>query len=161
MTMLAVGTLSLMALTALVYWREGLFTAATMFVNVILAGLAAFDFAGPLADLLEARAAGTPLAGYEDGLCRMALFGLALGLLRLATRLLAPKELDYAPALQRGGALAFGLLTGYLAAGFLICTLQTLPWPGYNAFADEHAAARAVLPDRAWAPFVPPARPPK
>jgi hypothetical protein len=149
---LEVGTLLVMALVAFVCWREGLLTAVTRFVNVLAAGLVAFSFWEPLADLLEPHA-----AGYEDGLCLMGLFALTLGALRLLTHFLAPKELDYPPALQRGGGLVFGLATGYLAAGFLVCVLQTLPWSEHFLFFDpgRQGAARAVLPpDRAWLALV-------
>jgi hypothetical protein len=84
----------------------------------------------------------------------MTLFALTLGPLRVVTHLLAPKELGYPRALQRGGGLVFGLATGYLAAGFLLCVLQTLPWPEHVPILDAGqpgTAFRAVLPpDRAW-----------
>jgi hypothetical protein len=149
---LALGTLLVMALVALVCWREGLLTAVTRFVNVLAAGLVAFSFWEPLADLLEPRC-----AGYEDGLCLMGLFALTLGALRLLTHFLAPQELDYPPALQRGGGAVFGLATGYLAAGFLLCVLQTLPWSEHFLFFDpgRQGVVRAVLPpDRAWLALV-------
>jgi hypothetical protein len=154
--MIAAGTLLLMALTGLVFWREGLLTAVTMLVNVGLAGAAAFSLGGPLAGLLEARTVGTALAGYEDGLCLMVVFALTLAGLRLTTHLLAPRQLDYPPLLQRGGALVFGLATAYLAAGFLVCVLETLPWPEHALFAERRAGTREVLaPDRVWQAFLP------
>ena len=153
--MLAFLTVVLMAGVACAFWRQGLLAAVAMGVNVFLAGLAAFTFWEPLADLLEPRLAGTFLAGYEDGLCLVALFCLALGALRLATHALAPRAAAYPPALQRGGAVAFGLATGYLVAGFLLCVLQTLPWQEHFLFFDDPGdpgtAVRQVLPpDRAW-----------
>jgi hypothetical protein len=153
--MLAFLTVVLMAGVACAFWRQGLLAAVAMCVNVFLAGLVAFNFWEPLADLLEPRLAGTVLAGYEDGLCLVGLFCLTLGLLRLATYVLVPRPPAYPPALQRGGAVAFGLATGYLVAGFLLCVLQTLPWEEHFLFFDDPAdpgtAVRQVLPpDRAW-----------
>jgi hypothetical protein len=153
--MLAFLTVVLMAGVACAFWRQGLLAAVTMCVNVVVAGLVAFNFWEPLADLLEPHLAGTALAGYEDGLCLVALFCLALGLLRLALYLLVPRPPAYPPALQRGGAVAFGLATGYLVAGFLLCVLQTLPWEEHFLSFDDPGrpagALRQVLPaDRAW-----------
>jgi uncharacterized membrane protein required for colicin V production len=156
--MLPVATLLIMAVVVYVYWREGLLTAVTMFVNVLLAGLVAFNFYEPLADLLDPLFAGSILAGYEDGICLVGLFALAFGLLRLLTNSMASTELEYPGWLLRGGGVLFGLLTGYLASGFLVCVLQTLPWQenflGFNPKYDPDqplAGARQVLPpDRVW-----------
>ena len=153
--MLAFLTLVLMAGVAFAFWRQGLLAAAAMAVNVVLAGLVAFASWEPLADRIEPHLAGTFLAGYEDGLCLVALFCLALGLLRLATHFLVPRLPAYPVAVQRGGAVGFGLATGYLVAGFLLCVFQTLPWQENFLFFDDPAdpgtAVRQVLPpDRAW-----------
>src|SRR5947209_8281922 len=91
-------TVLLMLGVAYAFWREGALTAATAFVNVLAAGLLAFAFFEPLADELEPLLAGTFLQGYEDSLCLMTLFGLALALLRLAANTFAPVEPDYPPA---------------------------------------------------------------
>ena len=153
--MLAFLTVVLMAGVALAFWRQGLLAALVMCFNVVLAGLVAFNFWEPAADVLEPRLAGTFLAGCEDGLCLVGLFCLALGLLWLATHVLAPRPPAYPPALQRGGALVFGAATGYLVAGFLLCVLQTLPWQEHFLSFDDPdqpgGAVRQVLPpDRAW-----------
>ncbi len=148
----------IMAAVTYAYWREGLLTAATMCVNVFLAGLVAFNFFEPIADQLDQFLAGTFFHGYEDSFCLVVLFCLTLGLLRLATNNLASKEVDYPPALLRGGGVVFGLVTGYLVSGFLVCVLQTLPWDvDFLLFDYRHdpnepgAAVRRVLPaDRVW-----------
>jgi hypothetical protein len=156
--MLQIMTVLMMLAVAYAFWREGLMTAATMFVNVILAGLVAFNFWEPLADLLGPMLAGSILDGYEDALVMLILFALTLGVLRLATNTLCNKDLEYPPALLRGGGLVFGLLTGYLVAGFLVCLMQTLPWhKDFWWFEPEFdpgkptAVIRHVLPaDRVW-----------
>ncbi len=147
----------IMLLVAYVYWHEGLFTACSMCGNVFVAGLVAFNFWEPLADFLEPPLSGTFMAGFEDCLCLMILFCLTLGLLRIVTNLLAKRLIEFPELLQRAGGLAFGLITGYLLAGFLVCTLQTLPWhrnfmlfePKYEA-GPEHAFRRLFPPDRVW-----------
>ncbi|HJT76934.1 MAG TPA: hypothetical protein VJ739_06995 [Gemmataceae bacterium] len=156
--MLAFATVVIMGVVVYVFWREGPLTAVTMFVNLLLAGLVAFNFFEPLADLLDPIFAGSVVAGYEDGLCLVGLFALTFGLLRLATNSMATTELEYPGWLLRGGSVLFGLLTGYLAAGFLVCVLQTLPWQenflGFNPRYDPDqplAGARQYLPpDRVW-----------
>ncbi len=148
----------IMAVCAYAYWREGLLTAFTMFVNVFLAGLVAFNFFEPVADVLDPMVRGTFLSGYEDVLALMGLFCPTLALLRYLTNRLAGNDLEYPPALWRGGGVLFGLAAGYLVAGFLACVLQTIPWhenflgfdPQYNP-QGQAKAIRTVLPaDRVW-----------
>ncbi len=152
-------TIVIMAATAYAYWREGLLTACTMCLNVFLAGLVAFNFWEPLADLLDPMfGAGNSSYHYEDSICLMVLFCSTLALLRWITNSLARTELEFPPAVLRGGGLLFGLATGYLMSGFLICVLQTLPWHENFMFFDPHYDAnaparfiRTVLPpDRLW-----------
>jgi len=156
--LLGVFTLLVMLIVAYAYWREGLLTACTMFVNVFLAGLITFNFFEPLADLLESAIADTFLHGWEDALCMMVLFSFTLGFLRLVTNSIAPTDLDYPPILLRAGGVFFGVATGYLASGIIVCILQTLPWHehfmGFDAEYDPNVAGgglRSVLPpDRVW-----------
>src|SRR5262249_57124072 len=59
------------------------------------------------------------------------------------------------PLLHRGGGVVFGMITGYLVSGFLLCVLQTLPWHERFMFFDptyeQGAGLRRVLPaDRVW-----------
>ena len=147
-----------MAGVAYAFWREGLLTAVTMTVNVFLAGIVAFAFWEPIADWLGPMFADSFLHGYEDAICLVALFGVTLGLLRLLTNNLANAQLEYYPALRQAGTAAFGLLTGYLASGFLLCVLQTLPWHanflGFDYRAGQNAggpqAPRVLPPDHVW-----------
>jgi hypothetical protein len=151
-------TVVIMAICAYAYWREGVLTAFTMFVNVFLAGLLAFNFFEPVADLLDPMIRSTFLSGYEDTLALMVLFCASLGLLRLVTNNLAVTDVEYPPALWRGGGVLFGLAAGYLAAGFLACVMQTIPWHenflGFDPKYDPEGKAklaRTVLPaDRVW-----------
>jgi hypothetical protein len=151
-------TILIMILVAYAYWREGLLTACSMFLNVFLAGLVTFNLFEPLADLLEPSLADSFLHGWEDAVCLMVLFCFTLGFLRLLTNSIAPSDLEYPPALLRAGGVFFGLATGYLASGVIVCILQTFPWHenfiGFEAKYDARApgsAARSILPpDRVW-----------
>jgi uncharacterized membrane protein len=150
-------TIVIMVLVAYAYSREGLFTACTMAINVLLAGLVAFNFWEPLAALLDPSLAGSFLHGYEDAFCLIALFAVALGLLRVLANNLAPARIEFSGYVQTGAGILFGLITGYLVSGFLICTLQTLPWhenfmffePKYEA-GPEHLVRHVLPPDRVW-----------
>jgi len=151
-------TLVIMGLITYAFWREGLLTALTTAANVFLAGLAAFAFWEPLAGLLGPMFAGSFLQGYEDAVSLMVLFAIALGLLRVAVNNLANAHLEYHPLLRQGGTVVFGLLTGYLASGFLLCVLQTLPWHVHFLQFDYRVqengggakAPRVLPPDHAW-----------
>jgi hypothetical protein len=141
---------------AYAYFREGLMTAVTMMINVLLAGLITFNFYEPLAAEMESALAGSFLAGFEDALCLFGLFTLSLGALRAITHNLASSELALPPAVQQGGAALFGLLTGYLVVGFLMCLLQTLPlndkFLGFESQVDPGGPGlrRVLPPDRVW-----------
>ena len=151
-------TVLIMAGVTYAFWREGLLTALTTACNVFLAGLVAFAFWEPIADVLSSLLADTFLHGYEDALCLVVLFALALGLLRLATNNLASAHLEYHSLVRQGGIVFFGMVTGYLASGFLLCVLQTLPWHanfmGFDYHVDKNAGGaktpRVLPPDHVW-----------
>lgn len=149
-------TILFMGVVAYAYWREGPLTAFAMCCNTFVAGLIAFNFWEPIADALEPPFAGNFLKGTEDALALMALFIGVLALLRWVTNTLASTYMEYPTLLNRGGALLFGLLTGYLAAGFLVCVLQTLPWPrNFLTFETYEPGKTAGLrrylpPDMVW-----------
>src|SRR6516165_2544827 len=117
--MLQFLTLIIMAAIGYAYLREGLFTAFVMCCNVMLAGLVAFNFWEPLADLLDPTFAPSVLHGFEDAVCLILLFSVTLGRLRSVTNLLSRTPVRFAAGLQQGGGAGFGLLTGYLGTGFL------------------------------------------
>lgn len=138
------------------FFVQGLSTAFTTFCNVILAGLIAFNFWEPLADLLEPPLSRSFFAGYEDAICLTALFAVAFGLLRITTNALSGAAIDFHPLAQRAGGVFFGLATGYLLAGFVVCVFQTLPWhenfAGYEPDWQAHQSGFEDLipPDRVW-----------
>src|SRR5579885_3154258 len=98
----------IMAAIAYAFWREGPLTAFAMCANVLVAGLLAFNFWEPLANLLEPFLAGSFMEDTEDALALMAIFLPALMLLRWATNSMAATHMEYPPILYRGGAVVFG-----------------------------------------------------
>jgi hypothetical protein len=120
-------TFLIMLAGAYAFWRQGVLPAFAMAVNVLLAGLVAFNFFEPIAKQLDPMLADTFLQGYEDSFVLVALFSLALLFLRWASNELIHLFIPYNPLVQQGGAVLFGALAGYLVAGFLTCVAQTLP----------------------------------
>jgi hypothetical protein len=153
--MLTVLTILIMLATAYAFFGQGLLTAFAMTVNVLVAGLVAFCFFEPLADALRQAISGSPVEGYEEWICMMGLFVISLGLLRLTTNAVAPSEPELMPILQQIGGALCGLVTGYLAAGFIVCAMQTLPiaedFLGFSAKIEAAGGMRRYLPpDRVW-----------
>lgn len=153
--MLAFLAILMMLILAYCYWAEGLFTAASMCVNVVLAGIIAFNFWEPLASELDVLARGSILSGYEDFLVLIGLFTISLSLLRLFTNNLCHKQVVYLGYVQQVGGAIFGLATGFFTAGFFVCALQTLPWhENFVHFEprgpNEVGLRRILPPDRVW-----------
>jgi hypothetical protein len=148
----------IMLASAYAFWRQGVLSALVMVVNVLLAGLITFNFFEPIAAELDSMLADTFLHGYEDSLCLVALFSLTLTFLRWAANALIHTTIEYHPILQQGGAVLFGLLAGYLTAGFLLCVAQTLPLSENFLKFDVRSEANApgaklrriMPPDRVW-----------
>jgi hypothetical protein len=138
------------------YFREGMLTALTTLVNVFIAGLVAFNFYEPLSETLENTFVNSPLNNYEDALSLFGLFIATFALLRGITNNLAIGEIEFHALAQQICATGFGVLAGYLLAGFLLCMMQTLPWDqkflGFRSYVDDPPVAfRSLLPpDRVW-----------
>lgn len=149
---------ALMLAGAYAFWREGVLPAFAMCVNILLAGLIAFNFFEPIAVELEPLLTDSFLHGYEDSFGLVALFSLALLFLRWASNALIHTELPYHPIVQQAGAALFGMLAGYLVAGFLLCVAQTLPldehFLKFDAAVNPHShnekIRRLMPPDRVW-----------
>lgn len=153
--MLAFVTVLIMLAVAYVYTTEDLSTACFMFCNVMAASLVTANFWEPVADLMEPAFAGSFIYGYEDAFTMVFFFSLSLGLMRLATNNVANAMMEFPPLAHRIGGAVFGLLTGYVTAGFLVCVLQTLPWHEnfmyFEAKYEPGDVMRSTFPsDRAW-----------
>jgi hypothetical protein len=156
--MLGFLTFLIILITVYVFWHQGVLAAFAMAVNILLAGLIAFNFFEPIAAELESMLADSFLQGYEDSLCLVVLFSLSLMFLRWASNALIHTDIEYGTVVQQGGAVLFGALAGYLVAGFLLCVAQTLPldrhFMHFEAQADPTtpgAKIRRVLPpDHVW-----------
>ncbi len=149
-------TILIMLVIAYAFWREGPLTAFAMFCNTLIAGIIAFNFWEPIADLIDPAFQDSVFEGTEDALALMIPFLLILMGLRLATNSLASTHMEYPALLYRGGAVFFGLLTGYFLSAILVCALQTLPiqqnFLSFDRYKPgETPAARKFLPpDLVW-----------
>jgi hypothetical protein len=138
------------------YIMEGLFNGFVMAVNVTLASVLTCSFWELLAGQFEPMFAGTFLAGYEDMLSMILVFVSSLALLRTVSNNLANSQIEFDETAQRVGGAFFGMVTGYLTAGFMVCAMQTLPWHqnfmGFEARYDpQQSFLRSYLPaDRVW-----------
>lgn len=153
--MLVTCTFIAMLIVGYAYFREQVLTAFAMFVNVCLAGVITFNFWEPIADWLDPMLAGSFFAGFEDFLVMVLLFSVSLGFLRLASNSLAYSFAEYPAAVGQGGGVIFGLLTGYLVAGFLLVAMETLPWHEnfmyFQPRAENEGSFRSFFPpDRVW-----------
>lgn len=156
--MLSFFTFVTMLISIYAFWRQGVLAAFAMTVNILLAGLVAFNFFEPIAVELDSILTDSFLHGLEDSLSLVILFSLTLVFLRWATNALIHTVVYYDAVVQQGGAVLFGALAGYLVAGFLLCVAQTLPldehFMHFEAQVDPSspgAKIRRVLPpDHVW-----------
>src|SRR5437764_6425268 len=97
---------------------EGLWGAALMFFNVLFAGIIAFNFYEPLAALLAANV--SFISGFADTLCLMAIFIVALVILRLTTETIAPSMVRFPPPVYHLGRWFFGLAGSAVTMAILL-----------------------------------------
>lgn len=132
--------------------REGIWGATLVFLEILIAGLVAMNFFEPLAGLMEDYLAF--MAGYEDGVALLLVFGLVLFIFREADGALWPNMVRFPGLLHRAGGAAFGVLSGLALAAFLLCAFQAFPLPtsfmGYNS---EEKMVLGLGLDRHWLAF--------
>jgi hypothetical protein len=121
---------------------EGLWGACLMFFNVVFAGLIAFNFYEPLAQLLAENV--TFLSGFADTLCLLGLFIVAVTILRLTTETLAPAMVRFPAPLYQLGRLFFGLACATLTVAILLLGFETAP---------VHKKIFGVIDYKAMVPF--------
>jgi hypothetical protein len=150
-------SLGVIAGVAFMQYRNGLFTAVIMILQVLLAGIVAFNFWEPIAQYLEDSIFSdfSMLLGYEDAIALTVLFSLTLLGLRWITNRINKAMIDFPPLAQQIGGPAAGVVSGYLVAGFLVCVMETMPletnFLGFEPRkADEPGLRSYFPPDRVW-----------
>ncbi len=148
--MLILLTIGIVLAVGYAHFREGALGAFTHLVNSVIAGLVAFHFWPTIADELEKGG----LSGYEDALALVGVFVAVFAILRVVTNALANRLIDIGGQASQIIGSVFGLITGYLAAGFLTCVLQTLPWQenflGYLPIEKESLDSRVIPADQVY-----------
>jgi uncharacterized membrane protein required for colicin V production len=103
---------------------EGLWGAVLMFFNVIFAGLIAFNFYEPLANLIDSTKINW---GFSDTLCMLGLFSVSLLLLRMATETLGPAMVRFPLPIYHIGRLVFGLGGALVTMAIVILAFEAAP----------------------------------
>ena len=132
---------------------EGLWGAALMFVNVMLAGLIAFDLYEWVAKFIDQNL--DFMKAFSDFVALVVLFSIAFTLLRIATDNLGPTMVRFPTWLYHVGRYGFAGATAWYLMGMILCILQTAPihrqFLGYEW--KDHAVWGAGV-DRFWLGYV-------
>ncbi|MDB5352452.1 MAG: hypothetical protein JWN86_3699 [Planctomycetota bacterium] len=133
---------------------EGAWGAILMFFNVMFAGLIAFNFYEPLAQLLAANA--SAMAGWADMICLLFLFLITMVILRVITDMIAPRMVRLPTPVYHLGRLLFGFATSAMTVGIMLCVLYTAPVHRrvFNAIDFETKPPFGQGLDRLWLAFV-------
>lgn len=132
---------------------EGLWGAALLFVNFMIAGLIAFCYFEPIALFIEKNV--SPIWGLTDFIAVVVLFSIVFSILRLGTDMLAPLLVRFPGWLMQVGRMGFGLATGWYAAGMVLCMLETAPiHKQFLGYQWEKHAFWSVGIDRSWLGYV-------
>lgn len=140
----------LLACAASLY-PEGLWGNAINLVNIILAGLLAFNFFEPLARFLEGQMASYTF--FLDFISLWLIFCVSLVVLRTASNLLSRVKVRFLMIVDRVGSGILAVLVGWVMVCFTAATLHTAPlarnfmWGGFN---PEKRMLFGLAPDRQW-----------
>jgi hypothetical protein len=104
---------------------EGLWGAALMFFNVTFAGVVAFNFYEPLADLLAKNV--SFISGFADMLMMMLLFIVSLVVLRLTTESIAPAMVRFPAPLYHLGRVVFAIGGSVVTMAIILLAFETAP----------------------------------
>jgi uncharacterized membrane protein required for colicin V production len=132
---------------------QGLWGAALKFVNVMLAGLVAFNFYEPIASLLDRYV--EFMRSFSDFVCLVILFVFAFLALDLLTDRLGPTMVRFPGWLYHAGRFVFAVATAWYTVGMMLAIVETAPihkqFLGYQW--QNHALWGAGI-DRYWLGFV-------
>ena len=133
--------------------REGLWGASLIFFECVFAGLLAMNFFEPVAGIVGRIGF---LSSYADIISMCVLFAVTITVLREIDIRMCPELVRFPNWLHRAGGLAFGIMTGWVVAGFLLCAFQTVPLQpslGLGYSIEEKSLFGGGI-DRQWLAFV-------
>jgi hypothetical protein len=133
---------------------EGLWGAALIFFDVLFAGLIAFNFYEPLANLMITQA--QILTSYADTLCLLGLFIVTVFTLRIITDMIAPTMVRFPMPLYHLGRFAFGLGASVITMAILILGFETAPVHRkvFGVLGYDSKPPYGLAIDRLWLAFV-------
>ncbi|QGJ71230.1 Hypothetical protein PBC10988_29340 [Planctomycetales bacterium 10988] len=135
---------------------EGLWTAAIMFINTVIASMIAVMFFEPLAALLQSYAEWGTF--FWDVITLLGLFAISAFALRELTDRLAPKMVRLPELIDRVGGAIFGAMVGAFMVCFIASALQTAPlapkfmFEGFKP--NEPYLFGMAQPDSYWLSFM-------
>ncbi len=138
--------------------REGLWSNAIMFFNILLAATLATNYFEPLAGKFESWL-GTPWRYVTDFLALWALFSGVLIILRVVTDKLSRTNVRFKLPVEWAGGIFFACWVGWLMVCFTTFTLHTAPLvrtPFDGSFQEKPDSEMflGLAPDRKWLAFM-------
>jgi uncharacterized membrane protein required for colicin V production len=140
--------------------REGLWSNAITFVNIVVSGLVAYGFYSPLVVYLDELTGGSNTY-FLDFVVIWALFVATMVVCRTVTGAASQTRMRFKNPIDPVGGPLVGLVAAWTLAAFVMATLHTTPMPP-DAFGgklvhsegDVAAASALTSPDLGWLRFV-------
>lgn len=152
MPLILISLIAIVAIIAYLLSIEGIWTAASTLLCVIISGLIAMNFFEPLALYLTYFI--PAMAAYADFVALVGLFGALVFGLRELTEYLCPTDVRVPDLLDTIGKYGFAAATGYVTMAFLLTALHTAPLPReIFDFRAESPVFFGLYPDRQWLGF--------
>ena len=143
------------ALCVAFVFNEGLWGAAVLFFNVLLAAVLATTLFEPVANLLDSMLPG--LTYFADFVAIWLTFAICLALLRLSTDLIARHRVRFKKPVDVAGGVFFAVWIGWLMIQFSLFTMHMSPLGRNFMSFQEKPDTRmffGLAPDRNWLAFI-------
>lgn len=133
----------------------GLWTNTLVLINMVTAGLIAFNYFEKLANFLDQQ-----LGSYTyfwDFLSLWLIFAASLGLMRSVTDLLSTVKVKFRRPIDQVGGILMACIVGFAMQCFTLATLHTAPLARNFLFENFQPTERMYMglaPDRKWLGFV-------
>jgi len=141
------ATTILIFLAAIVFFHyiQGFFSATISAILTIFAAVIAFSYHEMLVPLF-----GGKMADYSTAICLLALFGITYLLMRILFDKVIPGNIRLPVAVDKGGAVVMGLISGIFATGIMAIAAQEFPFGpeigGFSRFDSESERQQKVEP---------------
>ena len=156
MPLILISLIAIVAIIAYLLSIEGIWTAASTLLCVVISGLIAMNFFEPFANFLQRTVSSSEgWAPRWDMVALLTLFAIFVTLLRVMGEALMPKFVDVHPIAHEVGRWGSGVLAGYVTAAILLTSLHTTPLPReFMGFQPERPNLLGIAaPDRQWLGF--------